>query len=223
MDKMHHAELKAGTVMRFTHFSNHATKRLMQRTRLTRLELARVLDHRLFVHIGNEPGLPREHLLFYSTLDENSFVAVRDKLTGAVVTVLPLEYHENLAWSISPTQIAKAKKLACCSAAESAAKAMAKNRADDSASRGAPNFLAVSCSYIASPGRTIVKNLLKVPAANYQNNIRTFMHHEGTPALLDKAALEKGLDATKVVAVAVRLGKKGIPELLVLNDQVWTH
>ena len=62
-----------------------------------------------------------------------------------------------------------------------------------------------------------------MPAANYQNDIRTFMHHEGTPALLDKAALEKGLDATKVVAVAVRLGKKGIPELLVLNDQVWMH
>lgn len=223
MNNMSQVEYERCDVMRFTHFSHHAAKRVTQRTLLSRSELASVLDHRLFVHIGNEPGLPREHLLFYSLPDENLFVAVRDKLTGAVVTVLPLDYHENLAWSISPAQMKKAKEVARREAMETEANALVTIQPLGSATPEAPISLVVSCIYLTSSGRTAVKKLFKVPAIDYKNDIRTFMHDERTPALLDNAALEKELDPSRVLAVAVRLGKKGIPVLLLLNDPVWMH
>jgi hypothetical protein len=223
MNKMSQVEPKPCDVMRFTHFSHHAAKRVTQRTLLSRLELASVLDHRLFVNVGNEPGLPREHLLFYSLRDENLFVAVRDKLTGEVVTVLPLDYHENLAWSISPAQMKKAKELSCRDTAETEAKALAISQSVCSATPEVPISLVVSCTYLTSSGRTAIKKLFNVSALDYKNDIRTFMHDERTPALLDNAAREKELDPSRVLAIAVRLGKKGIPELLLLNDPVWMH
>lgn len=223
MSKMRQAKEKCCDVMRFTHFSHHAAKRVTQRTLLTRSELASVLDHRLFVHIGNEPGLPREHLLFYSLPDENFFVAVRDNLTGAVVTVLPLEYHENLAWSISPAQMKKAKELACRVAAETEAKTLAASQSVSSIDPEVPNSLIVSCIYLTSSGRTAIKMLLKVSAVDYKNDIRTFLHDDRTPALLDSAALQKELDPARVLALAARLGKNGIPELLALKDPVWMN
>ena len=223
MNKIGQAERNYCDVMRFTHFSHHATKRVTQRTKLTRLELASVLDHRLFVHVGNEPGLPREHLLFYSLPDEDFFVAVRDKMTGVVVTVLPLDYHANLAWSISPAQMKRAKELACNVARQTAADAIAKSQSSSSAVPKAPRLLVVSCTYMEPSGRTAIKTLLKVPAIDYQCDIRTFFHDEGTPALIENAALRKELDPTRVISVAVRLGDKGIPEVLVLKDPVWLH
>jgi hypothetical protein len=223
MSKMRQAKEKCGDVMRFTHFSHHAAKRVTQRTLLTRSELASVLDHRLFVHIGNEPGLPREHLLFYSLPDENFFVAVRDKLTGAVVTVLPLEYHENLAWSISLAQMKKAEELACHAAVETEARNLATRKSVGSVTPEAPTSLVVSCIYLTSSGRTAIRRLLKVSAVDYKNDIQTFMHDDRTPALLDNAALEKELDPARVFALAVKLGKDGIPELLDLKDPVWIN
>lgn len=83
--------------MHFTHLSRHAYKRMMQGTQLSYRDLTNAIDRRLAVHTGNEPGFPREHLVFYSVKDDACFVAVRGKRTGEVITVLPLEYHTNLA------------------------------------------------------------------------------------------------------------------------------
>ena len=85
----------------FTHFSRHAFERIAQRTKLSCEEIALIIDRKLIVNTGRKPGFDRNHLLFYSAPDDNFYVAIQDGLTGTVVTVLPLDYHANLAWVVS--------------------------------------------------------------------------------------------------------------------------
>ena len=198
--------------MRFTHFSQHANKRVLQRTRLSPQHLARVLDHKLVVNTGTEPGLPREHLLFYSTPDECCFVAIRDTMTGKVVTVLPLEYHQNLAWVVSPAQVQMAKDLASENVAEVPSLAV------EPIVPAVPCMLVVSCSYAGERGNSLFKVLMKVNASRYQRDIKTFVCCPETPALLDTAALSKGIDPQRMLSLSVRLGNKGFPKTWVFHQ-----
>jgi hypothetical protein len=199
-------------VMRFTHFSQHANKRVLQRTRLSTQYLARVLDHRLVVNTGTEPGLPREHLLFYSTPDECCFVAVRDTMTGKVVTVLPLEYHQNLAWAVSPAQVKMAKDLASAIVPEVPSVAV------EPIVPSVPCMLVVSCSYAGESGNSLFKVLVRVNASPYRSDIKTFVCCSKTPALLDTAAVSKGINPKRILSLSVRLGNKGIPKTWVFHQ-----
>lgn len=96
----------------FTHTTRHAHKRLQQRTALSEAELRALLDAGAFVDVGRKPGCDRQHLLFWSATDRTAFVALRDTLTGSVVTVLPLDYHARLAWCIGDAEIERARQRA---------------------------------------------------------------------------------------------------------------
>jgi hypothetical protein len=193
-------------LMRFTHLSRHARKRVKQRTQLTNLQLSAALDQNLVVNTGCKPGLHREHLLFYSTQDECCFVAIRDKLTGKVVTVLPLDFHDNLAWPISDMQVQKAKALMHIQSPELESLPTVAHVPE------LPSALVVSCAYADAPGKLRYKVLVKVNAAAYQNDIGTFMHCPKTSDLLDVAAKSKGIDPALVVTLTVRIGNKGNPQ-----------
>ena len=97
---------------RITYFSKHALKRLDQRSVLTFYELAKILDCRVFVEIGSEPGFNREHRLFYSVKDKSYYVAIQDAHTGSVVTVLPPDYHQNICWPVKEEEFCAAKNIA---------------------------------------------------------------------------------------------------------------
>lgn len=79
----------------------HATQRLAERTALSEDDLFRLLDNRRCVIVGIEPYTNRLHKLIYSEEDKSHFVAIQDAATGEVITILPLDYHENLAWKIT--------------------------------------------------------------------------------------------------------------------------
>ena len=111
---------------RFAHFSRHALKRIKQRTGVNYFSIADILDGRMAVDIGQEPVFGRRHWLFYSEPDDCCFVAIQDSMSGLVITVLPLEYHANLAWKISLDDCQKAKTLAT-SCAGSVASSSASN------------------------------------------------------------------------------------------------
>lgn len=70
-----------------------------------------MLDNKLYALSGTIPGFYREHLVVYSHFEECCFVAIRDNLTGSVVTLLPLEFHKKLAWEIPESECALAKEL----------------------------------------------------------------------------------------------------------------
>lgn len=96
----------------FTYLSQHANERLNERTTMEREELMELLDRGAFINTGKAPGFNREHLLFWSVKDEQPFVAIRDKLSGKVVTVLPLDYHKNLAWDVNDERVQAAQEMA---------------------------------------------------------------------------------------------------------------
>jgi len=84
-----------------TYFSFHAFKRVNNRLSMTHQELKTLLDNDLTINIGKENNSNREHKLFYSVKDEMCFVAIQDTKTGTVITILPIDYHENISWSVS--------------------------------------------------------------------------------------------------------------------------
>jgi hypothetical protein len=91
-------------------YTRHAWARVEGRLALTHDEVAAMLDHGLAVNIGVEGG--RAHRLFYSAPDRMCFVAVQDQHDGAVVTVLPIDYHARCAWRVSAEAQDDARALA---------------------------------------------------------------------------------------------------------------
>jgi hypothetical protein len=93
-------------------FTRHAWSRVIGRLSLAPAEVAALLDYDLVVDVGIEPGTRRVHRLFYSVPDGMCFVAVQDQECGAVVTVLPIDFHETLAWPVSTAAQETARQLA---------------------------------------------------------------------------------------------------------------
>lgn len=91
--------------MPHTTLTIHAQQRLTQRTRLSGQELIALIDAEMTHIVGCRQQPPHAHHVFFSPKDLNHFVAVQDILTGEVITVLPLDYHENLAWKVGKTNL----------------------------------------------------------------------------------------------------------------------
>lgn len=94
-----------------TNYSFHAFERVRERISITHKELADILDADLALNIGQENKSNKVHKLFYSERDKICFVAIQDIKTGTVVTVIPIDYHENISWVVSIESQNQAKKL----------------------------------------------------------------------------------------------------------------
>lgn len=93
------------------HFSYHAFQRVKDRISMPHCELANLLDDDLVINIGDEKNTNRVHKLFYSEMDNMCFVAVQDCKTGMIITILPIDYHENIAWLVPIEFQLEAKRL----------------------------------------------------------------------------------------------------------------
>lgn len=95
--------------MIFSQLSNHAIKRMKERTQLTEYQLTQILDNDLGVNTGTEFVFKRDHILIYSDIDDDFFVVIQDNITKVVVTILTIEYHQNLSWEIKNKKFNLAK------------------------------------------------------------------------------------------------------------------
>lgn len=95
-----------------SNFTAHACMRLKQRTSLSIFELQEILHNNAFVNMGGKPGINKNHLLFFSVRDSDFFVAVVDSLDGDVITIWPVQYHENLGWPVAEADKVYAEKYA---------------------------------------------------------------------------------------------------------------
>ena len=191
-------------MQQFTHFSRHAFQRLTLRTHLSFETAAGILDKRLFVDTGTEPGFNREHLLFYSAPDDSFFVAIRDSQTGSVITILPLDYHENLAWRVSDESCKIARRLF--------------ENAPIAKPSALPKQLAiwfvVKAHFLDDLEQYKSKTLLQTPSAPYKHEIRTILEDDSLFARLPAIADSKGINFARVVSVSVRLGHHGAPVMV---------
>jgi hypothetical protein len=88
--------------------THHAKIRLKERTDLSVEDFLTLLDTFRTSSVGYEPNTFRWHRLFYSRPDDEHFVAIQDIATGEVITILSLDYHENLAWKIGTRRLRQA-------------------------------------------------------------------------------------------------------------------
>ncbi len=186
----------------FTHFSQHAFQRISERVRLRSEDIMRMLDAKITVNTGRKPGFNRDHLLFYSELDNDFFVAIQDSLTGTVVTVLPLDYHTNLAWKITQQQcqLAKQRWLEF------------KNSLPEypAPEKLASKFL-VNALYLNEEGAPKAKLLQKVPAEPYQHSTIKLVKDLLKPTEIARLAHDKGIEPEIIYGVSIRLGNDGCP------------
>ena len=191
----------------FSHFSQHALVRIAQRTKLTCEDIARILDRKLTLNIGRKPGFNRRHLLFYSALDDEFYVAIQDELTGTVVTVLTLEYHANLAWSVSLEECARVKNI-YLSTLEDKPKLLTIK----------PSVFIISGHFLDHAGYQKTKVIRKISSEPYENNAKKLLSDREFFSKLNVFATEKQIDATKMFGISIRLGIKGPPMTVCLHD-----
>lgn len=79
--------------------TKHCAERLKERTSVLPEELVYIYKKEKIVPLGLEGASNRRHDLFYSILDDECFVAIRDIKTSEVITILPTNYHHS--WKIS--------------------------------------------------------------------------------------------------------------------------
>lgn len=192
---------------RFAHFSRHALKRISQRTSLDIFKISEILDYGGALDIGTEPVFDRKHWLFYSKRDDNFFIAVQDSLTGLIITVLPLEYHERLAWRVLASDLEKAKiKISNYRVSDAV---IPKNLA--------PKVIILKARYCSSEGYAKNVVLNKIEAENYKGDILKLVSESSFYSEIIKYCRQKGVDSSKIIHIEITHGNKGQPLIIEWN------
>jgi len=82
-------------------FSYHAFDRVSDRLSIAHDDLIEIINSGLNINVGQEKSTNRVHKLFYSDNDKSCFVVIQDIKTGTIITILPIDYHDNIAWVVS--------------------------------------------------------------------------------------------------------------------------
>ena len=191
----------------FTNFSIHAFERLNERTSFTQEQLTFWLDHKMYLNLGCKPGIPKQHLLFYSPVDEDYFVAIRDEQTGTIITVLPLNYHENLAWKVTENDKIKAREK--ISVLEFSRKACL----------DANKTLRVAVNFLDIAGCRKTKAILKLSIGEFGFDLGQIKNDKSLKVILQNSS--KDLPYSKLIGFSFRLGRSGNPIFLDLNELNW--
>jgi len=92
-------------------FTKHAKDRLINRTGLSIKDFEKIYDDEKIVPVGKEGSSNRYHELFYSKPMHQCFISIRDNKNSEIITILPIDYHQNIAWDISLNAQEMAKDL----------------------------------------------------------------------------------------------------------------
>lgn len=209
-----------------TSYTRHAWTRVLGRLSLSPAEVADILDWRLCVDVGLEPGTERIHRVFFSVPDRMCFVAVQDTRNGAVITVLPIDFHETLAWPVSDSVQAQAEALAT---------GQTKFDGDPTPARGNPprstptlqrtaatdgprRFRLMAYSRTAD-GQVRVINLGSWPFHPYEGRVELLLEDDSFFSSLNSRLVDRGvLDKTLIECVYVRVGNNGTPVRVTWTD-----
>ena len=223
-----------GIIIMRVSFSRHAFCRVTERLSMTHEDLASIINHELTVNIGHEKGNNRDHKLFFSSKDKMCFVAIQDRKTGTVVTILPIDYHNNIAWivSIDAQNIAKrlvGEKVTIIhhqATVPDTIKKFKEAKAIDAKIQIKPSVFKVSGYLAGENGQTIKLVCLgSEPSEPYDYNVEKLIKDKN---FIDTLAIRIN---DKVVATApngsirsiiIRLGQKGEPVFLFIEHGVMT-
>ena len=187
-----------------TCFTRHAWSRVLGRLTLPPAELADILDWNLAVDIGIEESTNRVHRLFYSSPDDMCFVAIQDRRNGAVVTVLPIDYHETCAFRVSDGAQEQARALVRPTEHARPVPAVSAPLA------GVASFSALA--YVKADVNAVrLVKLVRVASATYDGCIERVLQDDEFFRLINEAIAAKGLERDSVETIYVRAGGAGRP------------
>ena len=92
-------------------FTKHALERLEERTGMSKENFEQIYETGKILPIGEEESSKKIHELFYSHFVDQCFISIRDKNTSEIITVLPVDYHNNCAWKVDQNTQAMMKKM----------------------------------------------------------------------------------------------------------------
>jgi len=200
-------------VIRKTYLSKHALRRLTERTTITENKLVDILDLGYVYTIGIEPVFEKIHWLFYSINDDTCFVAIRDEFTGEVVTILPIEYHNNIAWKVTDRDIDVAKNAYIFKKSEIGAlfrvKLRYQSEVDEIDTKPTYKTFRV-CSFMS-----------KLFDNSPDKFINKYVHGDNFKASLQKQLQDKDINVANIIYDAVLLisyGKKRLARSVMLRD-----
>jgi hypothetical protein len=191
-------------------FSEHAVLRVRQRTKMTTGDILELISAGRVLNMGCKPGIPKRHILFYSAADDNCFVAIQDELDGTIITVLPIDYHLNLAWDVTPEL-------------EQMARALYENvpAPKHDIRDCAPSKFYVSCRYYDDQLTIKTKRLFSVPLDQYDRDAELLIRGKEFKAMVVEHSISKGVMTSLIADVFVRIGSDPYraPELFIqFND-----
>ena len=189
-----------------TSYTRHAWSRVLGRLSLSPAELADLLDWNLVVDIGVESGTNRVHRLFFSAPDGVCFVAVQDQACGAVVTVLPLDFHENIAWRVSLSAQETARRLA--SPGEYPTPRLDAVPTVALSDAAGPLVFRVG-AYVHTPTGVRAVSLGSWPCRPYGGKVANLLGDEEFFWALEARLAAKGVEDHVVDTIFVRFGKDG--------------
>lgn len=182
---------------KFSHISKHAHQRLSERVKFSTKELSFWLDNGIYHDLGSKPGIHKKHLLVYSAEDQNYFVVIQDQYDGEVITILPLEYHKNLAWEVSEVDKAKARNKAALMEAKT------------SSSQIVGKTIVINAYYLNEDGNVRTKAIYKTPTKKATLNINEIMKsHELCAELRSKI---DQMVMSELLGFVFRFGRDGDP------------
>ena len=190
-------------------FSEHAVLRVRQRTKMTTSDILELISTGRVLNMGCKPGIPKRHILFYSAADDSCFVAIQDEVDGTIITVLPIDYHLNLAWDVTPELEQRAKALYDRMPAP-------KHDIRDCA----PSKFYVSCRYFDGQLSIKTKRLFSVPLDQYNSDAELLIRENEFKAMVVEHSILKGIMPSLIADIFVRIGPDPYraPELFVQFD-----
>lgn len=201
-----------------THFSLHAYERVVERLTLESSEVADLLDRDLAVKIGEEKGTRRIHRLFYSHEDRQCFIAIQDEKYRTVVTILPVDYYENLAHKIPPSLLAEAEQMISESTKPEPQAETAAPRAKAGTEQQKATVFKIRGMAMNMQRKPRTFNLGSWPIANHDGSpTRLIQDREFTAEIL-KRANEKKMPDEYLVGFVIRLGNHGEEFWLAVNE-----
>jgi hypothetical protein len=195
----------------YTHFSRHAFERVLERLTLDPEEIAELLDWRLVVPIAEEKGSGRVHLLFYSEPDRLCFVAVQDRFSKTVITILPIDFYENINTRVPWTLQEQARNLATRQHLHPATQEACEETDEVEAAPAPTPLFKIRCIVMNLEESRRNLNLGSWPALDYEHSVERLLRDLDFLAQM-RAKIAVQLQPDEYAAgLIIHLGKKGEP------------